>query len=415
MTGSALDFLWFIPSSGDGRYLGSHEGHRPPEPRYLRQVAQAADTLGFDGVLLPTGTFCEESFVLAADLAARTEQLKFLVAIRPGTAAPAYYARLATALDRVSNGRTLLNIVVGGNPRELAGDGIFLAHDDRYAHAAEFFDVWEKLVEEGEANLEGRHIRALNAKLPFRPVQTPRPPLYFGGSSDAAIEFAAGRVDKYLTWGEPPEQVAEKIGRVRAAAAAKGREVSFGIRLHFIVRETDDEAWAAADALISRLTEADIERAQDFLARESDSVGQARMRALHGGRRDRLEVSPNLWAGVGLVRGGAGTALVGSPRTVAERLAEYQALGIDTVIGSGYPHLEEAYRVAELLFPVLGRGAGAQPAEGPAPLDFIGTLGGQAAGATLATHPTGLPQTLVPRPAASQPARANGALRATAG
>lgn len=388
-TDQPLNFFWFIPSSGDGRYLGATEGHRPAEPRYLRQVARAADTLGYDGVLLPTGTFCEESFVLAADLAAHTERLRFLVAIRPGTAAPAYYARLAAALDRVSDGRTLLNIVVGGNPAELAGDGIFQAHDDRYAFAEEFFDVWEGLMENGEASLDGRFIRAIDAKLPFRPVQSPRPPLYFGGSSDAAIAFAAGRVDKYLTWGEPPAQVAEKIDRVREAAARKGHEVSFGIRLHFIVRETEEEAWADADRLISHLTDADIARAQEFLATQSDSVGQKRMSALHGGRRDRLEVSPNLWAGVGLVRGGAGTALVGSPETVAERLAEYQALGIDTVIGSGYPHLEEAYRVAELLFPALGRSA----AQGAHLQEFIGTAGGQAAAATIPqqVHPSGLP------------------------
>jgi alkanesulfonate monooxygenase len=348
-----LSFFWFIPTSGDGPYLGSSQGHRPPDIDYLGQVAQAADRLGYDGVLLPTGIFCEESFVTAASLAARTERLRFLVAIRPGTASPAYYARLAVALDRVSNGRALLNIVVGGNPKELAGDGIFTAHDDRYAHAEEFFQVWEDLVRTGEAHLDGTYVQAHGARLPFRPVQAPRPPLYFGGSSDAAIDFAAGRVDKYLTWGEPPAQVAEKIETVRKAAAAKGREVTFGIRLHFIVRETDDEAWEAADRLISKLSDDDIAKAQAYLAANSDSVGQARMTALHGGRRDRLVVSPNLWAGVGLVRGGAGTALVGSPETVAERVRKYQALGIDTVIGSGYPHLEESYRVAELLLPLL--------------------------------------------------------------
>lgn len=125
-----------------------------------------------------------------------------------------------------------------------------------------------------------------------------------------------------------------------------------GIRLHFIVRETDDEAWAAADRLISRLSDDTIAAAQDVFSRNSDSLGQARMVALHNGRRDKLEVSPNLWAGVGLVRSGAGTALVGSPKTIALRFKEYQ----DPVIASGYPHLEEAYRLAELLFPEIGLG-----------------------------------------------------------
>lgn len=349
-----LDFLWFIPTSGDGAYLGSDELSRPADPGYFREIATAVDRLGYSGVLIPVGVACEESFVLAANLAAYTEKLKFLVAIRPGTATPAYYARLASTLDRVSNGRLLLNIVVGGSAQELAGDGIFLPHDERYDHAAEFFQVFNELIETGRSNLDGRYIKAIDARLGLPPVQQPRPPIYFGGSSDAAIEFSGGLVDKYLTWGEPPAQVAEKIAHARKAAAARGREVTFGIRLHFIVRETDEEAWDAADRLISRLSDEAIAAAQETLTKNSDSVGQARMVALHNGRRDRLEVSPNLWAGIGLVRSGAGTALVGSPKTVAARLREYQELGIDTVIASGYPHVEEAYRVAELLFPELG-------------------------------------------------------------
>ncbi|MBA1348013.1 FMNH2-dependent alkanesulfonate monooxygenase [Rhizobium leguminosarum] len=353
-TSEPINFLWFIPTSGDGTYLGSSELNRAPEIGYLTQIAQAVDRLGYSGVLLPTGVACEESFVTAAALAAKTEKLQFLVAIRPGTASPAYYARLATTLDRISNGRLLLNIVVGGSPAELAGDGIHLEHDERYAHAEEFFTVFEELLEKGTASFDGKYIKATNARLGFPSVQNPRPPLYFGGSSDAGIDFSVGRVDKYLTWGEPPAQVAEKITKVRKAAGERGREVSFGIRLHFIVRETDDEAWEAAERLIRHLDDDTIREAQERFVHESDSVGQKRMAALHGGRRDKLEVSPNLWAGVGLVRAGAGTALVGSPKTVAARLREYQEIGIDTVIGSGYPHLEEAYRVAELLFPELG-------------------------------------------------------------
>ncbi|MBK4217482.1 FMNH2-dependent alkanesulfonate monooxygenase [Paracoccus caeni] len=356
-----LDFLWFIPSSGDGSYLGSDDLSRPNDPEYFAEIARAVDRLGYSGVLIPTGAACEESFVLAAHLAAQTERLKFLVAIRPGTASPSYYARLASTLDRLSRGRLLINIVVGGSEQELAGDGIFLKHDERYDHAVEFFQVFNDLIHNGHADLDGRYIKARNARLVLPPAQQPAPPLYFGGSSDAAIEFAGEHVEKYLTWGEPPAQVGEKIARVRASAAKRGRKVSFGIRLHFIVRETDEEAWAEADRLISRLSDDTIAAAQEVFRKQSDSVGQQRMVALHNGRRDRLEVSPNLWAGVGLVRSGAGTALVGSPATVAARLREYQALGIDTVIASGYPHLEEAYRVAELLLPEFGIGQPVAP------------------------------------------------------
>jgi alkanesulfonate monooxygenase len=177
-------------------------------------------------------------------------------------------------------------------------------------------------------------------------------PLYFGGSSEAGIDVATSTVDKYLTWGEPPALVAEKIDRVRHIARAKSRDISFGIRLHVIVRETNDKAWQAADELIAHVSDDTIAKAQDIFSR-MDSVGQQRMIALHGGRRDKLEVSPNLWAGVGLVRGGAGTALVGDPETVAARIKHYIDIGIDTFILSGYPHLEEAYRFAELVFPLL--------------------------------------------------------------
>ena len=202
-------------------------------------------------------------------------------------------------------------------------------------------------------DFSGRHYKVDGARLDFAPVQQPRPPLYFGGSSDAGQDLAADEVDMYLTWGERPAEVAEKIESMRNKAAARGRKMRFGLRIHIIVRETEDEAWAAANRLISEVPDAAIEAAQKrFTA--MDSVGQQRMSRLHGGRRDKLVVGPNLWAGVGLVRKGAGTALVGDPASVAARLREYQDLGIDTFICSGYPHLEEAYRVAELVFPELG-------------------------------------------------------------
>lgn len=346
------DFFWFLPTSGDGRYLGTSAGARNPDFSYLTQVARAADDLGYEGALLPTGRSCEDSWIIASALAPLTERLKFLVAVRPGLQSPSVAARMTAALDRVSNGRLLINIVTGGDPIENKGDGLFLDHKDRYALTAEFLQVYSRLLAGETITFKGRYIEIEDGRLQYLPVQQPKPSLYFGGSSAAGIEIAARDVDTFLTWGEPPDLVAQKIADVKAAALKHNRTLRYGLRVHVIVRETSSAAWTAADKLIERLDDEAIAAAQSVFAR-MDSVGQKRMTALHGGRRDRLEIAPNLWAGVGLVRGGAGTALVGDPETVAERIREYIALGIDNFILSGYPHLEEAYRFAELVFPLL--------------------------------------------------------------
>lgn len=333
-------------------YLGTSEGGSSVDLPYLTQIAQAADTLGYHGALLPTGRSCEDSWVIASALAPLTKQLRFLVAVHPGLQSLTLAARMTATLDRISEGRLLSNVVTGGDPQENKGDGIFLSHAERYEVTREFLDIYKALLRGETVEHEGPHFRIEDGRLLFPPFQMPHPPLYFGGSSPEANEVAAAQIDKYLTWGEPPADVAAKLDAVRRLAEAKGREVSFGIRLHVIVRETNEKAWAAAEELISRLDDATIASAQSVFSR-MDSVGQARMSRLHGGRRDKLEVSPNLWAGVGLVRGGAGTALVGDPAAVAERIDEYRRLGIDTFILSGYPHLEEAYRFGELVLPAL--------------------------------------------------------------
>ncbi|MBX6392282.1 MAG: FMNH2-dependent alkanesulfonate monooxygenase, partial [Burkholderiales bacterium] len=347
-----MQVFWFIPTHGDTRYLGTADGGRQVDLHYARQIAQAADQLGYEGVLIPTGRSCEDPWVVASSLIGFTRRLKFLVALRPGVFTPAVAARMAATFDRLSDGRLLLNVVTGGDPVELAGDGIHLSHSERYELTSEFLRIWRRVMQGETVDYEGRHLNVKGAKLLYPAVQKPYPPLWFGGSSDAAHELAAEQLDTYLTWGEPPAAVAEKIADIKARAARHGRKLKFGIRLHVIVRETNEKAWAAAEELISRLDDETIAAAQKALGRY-DSVGQRRMLALHQGRRDKLEISPNLWAGVGLVRGGAGTALVGDPETIAARMKEYADLGIETFILSGYPHLEEAYRFAELVFPLL--------------------------------------------------------------
>ncbi|MEW5684607.1 MAG: FMNH2-dependent alkanesulfonate monooxygenase [Pseudomonadota bacterium] len=352
-TRSPFDLLWFVPSAGDNPYLSHPETDRAPTPRYLREIAVAADRLGYSGVLLPTGAHCADAWITAASIAPFTERLRLLVAARPGLTAPAEAVRQAAALDRLSGGRALVNIVTGGSPQALAGDGIFLDHHERYVQTEEFLNIWRRLASGETVTHEGKYLSINKGRLLFPFVQEPHAPIWFGGSSDIAREIAAQHVDVYLAWGEPPHQLKEVIEDVRARAARYGRKIRFGVRLHLIVRETEAQAWDAANEMIKYVTDDAIAAFQAAMAKGSDSVGQSRMSALHNGSRANLEVSPNLWAGIGLIRTGAGTALVGDPDTVAERLEEYAQLGIDTVIASGYPHLEEAYRVAELLFPKL--------------------------------------------------------------
>jgi alkanesulfonate monooxygenase len=337
-----MKLLWFLPTFGDGRYLGSAQGSRDTNYAYLRQIAEAIDTLGFYGALLPTGRTCDDSWITASTLIPSTQRMRFLIAVRPGLMTPTMAARMVATFDQYSGGRLLLNVVTGGDPVELAGDGLHLKHDERYALTGEFLTIFRRVLAGESVDFNGTYLQVQDAKL-FRPgLQKPYPELWFGGASPAGHRIAAEHVDVSLTWGEPPDAVAAKIAEVRELAAS----------VHIIVRETDKEAWQAADDLLRYVSDESIAAAQKTFAR-FDSEGQKRMSQLHGGKRDRLEISPNLWAGVGLVRGGAGTALVGNPETVAARLKEYAKLGIECFILSGYPNLEEAYRVAELLFPLL--------------------------------------------------------------
>ncbi|KQV60114.1 alkanesulfonate monooxygenase [Pelomonas sp. Root1217] len=360
-----MKIFWFIPTHGDSRYLGSSRGARVADHAYFKQIAIAADSLGYEGVLLPTGRSCEDSWIVAASLIDATKHLKFLVALRPGLVAPSQSARMAATLDRLSGGRLLVNLVTGGDPDELAGDGQFLDHAARYEQSAEFIRIWRELLARSHTgeplDLDGEHLSVKGGKVLYPPINKPYPPVFFGGSSGPAHDLAAEQVDTYLTWGEPPAEVEKKLADVRERAAARGRRLHYGIRLHVIVRETEDEAWRAAGELLSELDEATVAAAQARF-KSMDSVGQRRMAELHGGQfnkadvRQGLEIAPNLWAGVGLVRGGAGTALVGSPQQVADRIKEYSNIGLEYFILSGYPHLDEAHRFAELVFPLLPLG-----------------------------------------------------------
>ncbi|WP_442972000.1 LLM class flavin-dependent oxidoreductase [Rhodococcus sp. P1Y] len=365
-------FSWFLPTGGDDERLGgaSHgvgigatdeavadTGHREASLEYLTQIAQTVDRLGFHAALTPTGGHCEDAWLVTSALIAATKNLKFLVAFRPGAVAPVLSAQMVSTFQRLSGGRALLNVVVGGDDIEQRAYGDTLGKDARYRRAQEFLEI-ARAVGDGKPVAVDSDFYTVD-----RPngggfgghPPVPLPDVYLGGSSPAAIEVAAAEADVFLTWGEPPAQVAEKISVVEKAAARKGRTIRGGIRLHVITRDTSDEAWAVADDLISDLDDDLIARRQKAL-RSIGSEGQRRMLDLHGGDRDKLVVSPNLWAGFGLVRGGAGTALVGSHDEVADRIREYVAAGIDEFIFSGYPHREEAEHFGRGVLPLVRTG-----------------------------------------------------------
>jgi alkanesulfonate monooxygenase len=350
-------------------------------------VAQAADRLGYDAVLTPTGTWCEDARLTTAALAQRTERLRFLVAVRPGLVSPTLAAQMAATLQRFSGGRLLLNVVTGGDEIEMRRFGDWLDHDERYDRTAEFLEVLRGVWSVGADGVgtdgvgtdggpdsfdhTGRHYRIASARSIAPPDPTPE--IWFGGSSEAALPVAARHADVYLTWGEPPEQAGRKIARVRELAAERGRTLRFGVRLHVVTRDRSADAWDVAQRWLDELGPEQVADAQRVLT-ASGSVGQRRMAALHDGGRlaasgdaRELEIHPGLWAGVGLVRGGAGTALVGSHQEVADLVAEYHDAGFDEFVLSGYPHLEEAYWFAEGVRPLLDQRGITARADGTRP------------------------------------------------
>jgi alkanesulfonate monooxygenase len=349
----SINVHWFLPTGGDSRDVdGSAGGHvRPPTLSYLGQVAQAAEDVGFDAVLTPVGSWCEDPWTVTAYLAARTERLRFIVAVRPGTIVPTLAAQMAATLQRASNGRVLLNVVSGGEEDELRRYGDWLDKEARYERTGEFLAILRGAFE-GPVDFEGRHLRAAGATAGASPA--PRPELHFGGTSSAALRMAARHADVHLSWGEPIAALAERIERLRALAAELGRSLRFGLRIHVITRDRADEAWAETDRLLDAM-DPEVVAAVTRAQARSGSAGQRRMAELHGGSRDDLVLAPNVWSGIGLVRGGVGTALVGSHEEVADRIAEYHAIGFDEFILSGHPHLEEAYAAGEGLLPVLRR------------------------------------------------------------
>lgn len=358
---------WFLPTSGDGRnvtnvidQLGQTAMPREADIPYLAEVAKAAERAGFEAVLTPTGSGCEDAWVTCAAVAQHTEKLKFIVAFRPDAIQPAWAAHQAASFHRLTGGRLMLNVVTGGDPVEQKAFGDFFDKESRYRRTGEFLEIIRRSWSGETFDHEGEFFRLEQGGLKRGLGDLKPPVIAFGGASDPALEVASRTADLYLTWGEPLAAVKAKVEKIRRKAEEAGREIRCGLRIHVISRDTEEEAWLEADRILDALDPEAVAAAREKFAR-MESTAQAKMTELSHTAdgdavdRDALVIAPNLWAGIGLVREGAGTAIVGSHQQVADRLLEYREVGIDDYILSGYPHLEEALNFGENVRPLLDR------------------------------------------------------------
>ena len=352
---------WFVPIDGDGEHIGTLRAERPPTFDYLRKVVETAEECGYYSLLIPTrftnGLFEEsaplaETWTTATALAAVTTRIRFLIAVRPGFINPGLFAQMAAALSNISNGRIDLNVVPGGIQGDFERFGVDIDHDERYAVAEEFIDALRRLWAAPEKITHiTDHVHLEDALVSPGPAATP-PAFYLGGASDSALQLAGRQADRLLAWIQPLESIAAFIERATRHFEDAGREPAFGLRTHLIVRDTEPDAWSAAEELLSQAAGAVREQRQSVFA-GTTMVGQQAQSASYEDHR----MGGRLWNGISTVRVNCGTAIVGTPGQVAEKLLAYRALGIDEFILSGYPHVEEARRVAEQVLPLVRAGA----------------------------------------------------------
>jgi alkanesulfonate monooxygenase len=347
-----LDLLWFCQLAADGEFIGTTP-ERKPTLAYISSLVETAAEMGFSSLLTATNFHAEhEAWTASIATLARTQGAGLLIAVRPGMFHPAMFAKMASTAANLFPGRVRINVVTGSNPAENAMYGDMESHAERYARTREFIAIMRDLW-------RGVPIDHDSPRYPFRgaivsPVPPQPIPIYLGGHSDDAQQIAAELADVYLIWGDTLEGVDKRLTSMRAQEAKATRLVDsplrYGLRCHVVVRETEEEAWKAADRLISRIDPA-VRRKFIETTATVDSEGQRRQLALAGSAS--LVVEENLWAGVGLARSGVGVAIVGDPEQVAAKLRAYHALGIGTFILSGYPHLEECRRFGQMVMPLL--------------------------------------------------------------
>lgn len=342
--------------------VGSQEGSESQASRgpivdvpFIKAFAQAQEYGGFDQVLLAVNTSAPDSLILATYVAAVTDKLGLLVAHRPGFQAPTFAARQFATLDHLSNGRAAINVITGGDSGDLQRDGDFLDKDERYERTDEYLDIFKKTWLSNEPfDHHGKHYRVEDNLTLIKPLQRPHVPIYFSGASEAAVQVAAKHADVYMMWGEPVENVRDRIARVRKAAAAHGREnhIRFSLSLRPILGATEEEAWARANRILED-ARALIESRKGRRRDRNEGKSNAGSERLLSFARQKPVHDQRLWTEIAALTGAAGnsTSLVGTPDQVAEAALEYYNVGITTFLFRGFDQLRDAADYGQELLP----------------------------------------------------------------
>jgi len=352
-------------------YIGSHDASetRPPQGApldiaHVEAVARAHEAGGFDRALVAFHSTSPESILIAGHAASVTRKLGFMIAHRPGFTAPTLAARQLATLDHFSGGRIAVHIITGGSDAELAKDGDHLTKDERYARTSEYLDiVRQEWTSDQPFDYEGKYYTVKGAFGAIKPVQKPHIPIYFGGSSDAAIPVAGKHADIYALWGETQAQVREHVARVRAAAAKHGRKIRFSLSLRPVLAETEEAAWKRADEIVETTKALRQKAGLSLVDHAPPNAGSQRLlaAAAQGTRLDK-----RLWTGVAAVTGAAGnsTGLVGTPDQVAEAILDYYDLGVTTFLIRGFDPLNDAVGYGRDLIPRVRELVAARDATG---------------------------------------------------
>lgn len=358
-------------------YVSPHEGSEAllPQgpvvnPRYIATVARAHEYAGFDRALVAYSSSSPDALQIATYAAHETERLKLLVAHRPGFVFPTLAARQLATLDHYSEGRLAVHIISGGNDAEQQRDGDYLDHDQRYERTDEYLDIVKRTWTSAQPfDHEGKHYKLKDNVSGIKPLQKPHLPVYFGGSSEAAIRVAGKHADVFALWGEPLDKVRETIAAVRAAAAVHGREkhIRFSLSLRPVIAPTEAAAWAKAERFLEKARTV-VAQSPRFRERSTGGAPQniGSQRLLQAARAGKV-VDTRLWTEIAALTGAAGnsTSLVGTPEQVTESLLAYHALGITTFLIRGFNPLQDALDYGKHLIPLLRSEVARQQASAP--------------------------------------------------